>query len=388
MAADKITIKYLFEIYPATDFSEDFVFNQYVQRLPNTAEIIQTDEKHGDIRDGIVRSRKIQTTVFQNYEVKIQTSRQIDWPRLNYAEYTQMTDSDDNVFLIYDVVIDQQKVQGSLTYVINISFKKAEHDIIYHLSSDNVYDYKTDLTETVNEIQFSVDNAAFSFNNVNVYADATISPGADIPAFKVPVNELTDQISVGDAFYLHTDDEAFNLEKDGIGQYLSACEVYDKDTDYVYFICSDDEVAGTFDYTIPNLIIDNEPDWRDIPSGITPAGVTVSGIIYTFIEPKFDHTSEDVDGVNAPDGVEEIQKGYERDILTLKAWLRTSDLWKAEYLRYSKNEDVLISLDNYTNIIPSQIKDIIAKKDNNNLIDIYEFDIKVIYNVKSINWNR
>ena len=386
MAYDTFKIKYLFEIYPDTDFEQEFVTCQEVVELPPEPQVIATDEDYGHILFTDKSKRHIQSRRFRKYEVKILLSRNIDWYLLDYAAYTTLTTQASETFAIYNVQIEQNKVPGTRQYVINISFYRDDSEIVNHLSSDNVLSYKTDESASVNEIQYDVDNPAYSFNNVAVYTyDAG---GATVAGFKVPLNDLTNTILVNDTYYMHTDDEAFNEEQDVLGEYLNFGKCISKDASFVYFNCSNDEVNPAFTWTIPNMILDHAPDYRDIPSGETVSDKTISLVIYTFIEPKYGHETETIEGITAPDGVEENQKTIEKDIVTFKVWLKESEKYLAEYLNYALAEDIEISLANYTNILPSQTKDIITIKENSNLIDLFEYDVKIIYNVKAVNINR
>jgi hypothetical protein len=385
MAYDSFKIKYLFEIYPDTDFEEEFVVSQKVEELPPSSDIQATSTKWGDVRSNIKRNRKTQSTIYRNYEVKIEVSRNIGFPILDYADYTELTTQANETFLIYDVTITQTQVPGGLNYIVLIQFKRESDELVYHNSSDNVLSYKTDESATVNEIQYDVNNPSYSFNNINIVA--TSITGADLAAFTLPLTDLTDTIEIGDVYYLHTDDPDFNEEQDVLNGYLDFAECYNKDADYVYLFCSDDEVNPSFDYTIPNLILDHSPDWRDLPLGVTVADKTISFVIYTFIEPIFSHESNIIQGGQTA-GKEQNQKTIEKDICEFKIWLKESEKYKAEYLNLALFNEILISLKNYDDIIPGQTTGLITLNENVNLIDLFEYDIKVIYNITEVNINR
>jgi hypothetical protein len=385
---DKFNIKYLWELYPDTDFTEELILTQTIQELVPRPDIQVTSNFYGDVRSSIKRQRLIQSVVFREYELKMVFARNINYPILTYAEYvtTTITRGDgEETFQIFNVAATYNKVPGTLNYILNLTFRKEDNDIINHLSSDNVLNYKTDLTETVNEIQYDVDNPSYSFNNVNIVA--TSITGATLAAFKLPLNGLTNTILVGDVYYLHTDDPDFDAEQDVLGGYLDFAECYQKDSDYVYLFCSDDEVNPAFDYDISNLIIDHEPDHRDLPLGVTVADKIISLVIYTLIEPNFSHVTEGQEGTNNA-GREENQLRIEKDVCNLKAWLTTDEKWKAEYLNYALFSDIVISLKNYDDILPSQTKDIITIAPNDRLIDLFEYDINITYNVKEVDINR
>jgi hypothetical protein len=392
-------IKYLFELFPDTDFTEEWVLCQDVNELPPDNDIIETPEIWGDVRvslDGsgnpiptTKRNRKIQSKSLRKYEVKLVLARDIDWSIVDYAEYTTCTTDTSGVeetFLIYNVDIQQTKVQQSLEYIITITFLREEDKIVYHTASDNVLSYKTDESETVNEIQCKVHRPPMSFNCHNwsssTYYEFFIEDDNDN-------FDLVDSItSLNQYFYLHCANWDFKQND------IYECYVQAKTTSKITFRTNTATPAITDLPINLNVILDFEPDFQESVNVDTTN--TFSFNIYTFIEPEFKHISEPEEGSETNYSIQENQTTKEYDLAEFKVWLKFSEKWKAEYLSYCLVEsddadfspDVLISLKNYDNILPDQIKDIITPVENRRLIDLFEYDIKVIYNIKEVNLNR
>jgi hypothetical protein len=392
MATD-FKIKYLFEIFPDTDFTEEWVLCQDVNELPPDTDIIETSEIWGDVRSSIKRNRKIQSKSLRKYEVKLILARDIDWAIVDYAEYTTCTtdtSGTEETFLIYNVDIQQTKVPQSLEYIVNITFLREEDKIVYHTASDNVLTYKTDESATVNEIQCKVHRPAFSFNTdtfaVNLsgnFFEFTIN--STNPMYSL----LYDYVSLSQYFYIHSSQWDFKTDE------IYECFCNNKTTSQLRFITNTPATVTLADYpTKLNLILDYEPDFQT--SGNVVTTDNYSFVLYTFIEPEFKHISEPKEGSETNYSIQENQTTKEYDLAEFKVWLKLSERWKAEYLNYCLTEsddadftpDILISLKNYNDILPSQVKDIITPVENRRLIDLFEYDIKVIYNVKSVNLNR
>ena len=204
------------------------------------------------------------------------------------------------------------------------------------------------------------------------------------------MNDLSDTILVGDDYYLHTDNETFNELQDIGGYYCGFATCTAKSSTEITFKCSYQPVTppSVLDIDIANLVLDHISDGRSINPAITIADKEISFTIYTFIEPVFSHETVLNEGNEEPTGIQENQTAIERDIAEFKVWLKEEDKYLAEYLSHAVHYDILIDLKNYDNIIPAQVKDIITPVPNRNLIDLFEYDIKVIYNVKAVNLNR
>jgi hypothetical protein len=371
-------IKYL-DKYPVATFYESFEYPEAVFDGWHY-DIQKTSRKWGHVYDSIKENRTTQYIVYEKYKAELIIGRNIDLFVLQGSNHVLVTPDYGDAFNALDFNIEISD-SPNRDKVATITFKK-EVEIRYPLSSD--YAESIHSTSNVNKISFDVDNPAYVFNNIVTYTVET-GPSSYQAYFKVPLTDLSNTILVDDIYYLHTDNPTFNAQKDNYGDYLDYAKCKSKDSSFVYFECSNDEVSPSLTYTITNLIIDHSADYRDLPSAITVADKTISLEIYTFIEPYYSHMSELAEGYEAPDATEENQKGKEHDVIEFKIWLLESEKWKAEYLNYALNEDIEIELVNYDNIIPTQTKDIITPVENENFIDLFEYDIKVKYNAKSVN---
>ncbi len=384
--ANSFEIKYLFELYPDTDFTELFVTEQTITETMPDYISQATTNAWSHILDSIHAKRLIQTYKKRFYECEIKLSRNLDVARLAVG-YVTLTTTDSETFAIYDVSTTFEKIEGSLNYLLKLSFFRYDDDIINHLSSVNAYNL-TQLGSPidVNELGYDVDNPSYAFNNITTYL-YEFSPGADAQAFKVPFNDLTNTIAVNDIYYLHTNNPTFDALQDISHEYLSYAECYAKDANYVYFQCSNDEMSAATLYTLNNVVIDHEPDHRALPSGISVADKTISLVIYTFINPKI----SDIDTpelYTTPNGITENQKFNHKKKASFKVWVTTAELYKIEFLNYALFNDITLTLADTTVYTPCQVGEIYKKVDKEMLIDLHEFDIDILYKNKTVNINR
>jgi hypothetical protein len=382
MATTNIKIKY-FADFPVHTYYDDFELPE-ARIIDYKYAVPKTSEPFGHVTDGNRAQRNIQIVCHAVYQVEFITGKNLDWYKLQNTNHVLVTPVDEEPFIATNVRVTYSQTDGNMDSYCVIQFEKQLY-IKDELSSAFVELMKVGTNS--NSIDFDVKNPSFVFNNINVYSSSGTSY---IAYFNIPLNDLTDKIQVGDTFYLHTDNNTFDALQDITPDYLSFARCTSKTSDELIFKCSNQPVTPPtpISYDIVNLTIDHISDGRDLPAGETVANKTISFNIYTFIEPIFRHETELVEGLKYEDGREENQVTIERDIAYFKVWLRESEKWKAEYLNYALNNDILINLHNYDNIVPSQTKDIIMMADNPRLIDMFEYDVKVIYNIKKVNINR
>lgn len=378
MATTNIKIKY-FADFPVHTYYDDFELPE-AKIVDYRYDVPRTTELFGHVADSNRTQRNIQITCYAIYQVELITGKNLDWYKLQNTNHVLVTPVDETPFIASNVSVIYSQTEGNMDSYCTIRFEKQLY-IKDELSHDFVNLMKAGTNS--NSIEFDVDNPSFVFNDINVATGA--SPF--FAEFSVPLTDLTDKMSVGDTFYLHTDNIAFNAEQDVSTDYLSFARVTNKTSTTVDFVCSDSPIIG-LNYDIINLTLDHISDGRDLPSSETVADKTYSFVIYTFIEPIFKHITEVIEGLNYEDGRQENQVTIEKDIAYFKVWLKEADKYLAEYLNYALNSDILLNFHNYDNIIPAQTKDIIEIADNPRLIDMFEYDIKAPYKIKTVNINR
>jgi hypothetical protein len=382
--ADIFKIKHLFELMPSVDFEDEFVISQEVVSLGFEYETQATGRNYALTYDNYLSKRHIQTLRKEKYSVKFLLSRNIDITRAQVG-YTTCTTTLGDTFAIRDVSITYEKIPETRNYVYTIQFYKYSDEIINHLSSDNALAFHSGVAN-VNVINYTVDNPSLVFNNVTTYPG--LAPMLNKVLFKLPIDAITTQIEIADRFYLHTDNTTFNIALDTSGEYLSYAHCWAKDSDYVYFYCNYHQKSGDFVYVINTLVLDFEPDYRPLPTGITITGQTFTFNIYTFINPIYSNPIT-VEGELTPQkGVVESDQVTSLYKAELKVFLKDSEMYLAEFLNYATFNDITLTLSSGTILRPSQTKGLIKEVERDNLIGLHEYDINLVYNPKNVNLNR
>jgi hypothetical protein len=370
-------LKYL-DNYPVVSFEENIeypeaVFEGYFH------DIIKTERLFGHVLDSVKDNRTIQDIVYEKYTCDLLIGRNIDVYKLVSANHVMVTPEYGTEFraIKFEVEIEDTNNRDKLA---KITFYK-EVEINYPLSCDYAED--VDASVAVNEIRYTVNNPPYVANYTGIHYDSTPSQRY---YFTVAVNDLTDNILVGDYYYIHFEGTLLDNSE------MPVAEVILKDSTDItfevpYYVGGPTGVDDKVIEIENNIVIDHEPD-NEVDANVIDK--TIDVYIYTFIEPIFSHESSPETGSEAPDYILENQKSNERDVMSLKIWLKEADKWKAEYLNYALIEDVRALLPNQdtTNIVPAQMKDIIAIKENDNFIDLFEYDITMLFNIKVVNINR
>lgn len=379
---DVFTIKYMFELFPSIDFEDELVSIQPVMFMGEEYETVATSENWALSYDNVRQKRNIQTLKKYKYSVVFILGRNIDINQCQVA-YTTLTTTAGETFTIRDVEITREKVERSLHYVYTMTFSRYDDEIINHLSSDNVLAFKTALTEDVNELSFTVRKPMFQFSSITTFKGTGYD---DFLAFKVPLTTLTDYIEINDCFYLHTDNLTFEDKKNVLGNYLYRCTCYDKDSSYVYFDCSEGENVSGYVYTLGHVLIDHEPDWRGTSAYVIDKNYDF--VIYTFINPLLSELETQEPGINKEDGISENQKLNYKEKAKLKFWLTPSELYLRKYLQMANAEDTLLTTYDSVLYTPVQMAGITKPVENDKLIDLYEFDLEILYSNLNINYFR
>jgi hypothetical protein len=366
-------IKYL-DSYPVATFYESFeypeaVFDGYFW------DIIKTERKWGHVYDSIKSNRTIQYIVYELYKAEIIIGRNIDLSVLQGSNHVLVTPDYGDPFNALDFNIEFSDTSSRDKRAV-VTFRK-QREIRYPLSSD--YAESIHSTSNVNVLSFTVEDPSYVFNYVSLVIN-----GSSIVTFTVPNNDYTNTILVGDIFYMHTNNTIFNAATDDSGDYMNFAECTIKTSSLLTFECSNSTYVLLPKTTINNMVLDFNPDYRALPSGVVVSGKTLSVDIYTFVEPFFDHITEFEEGLETNAGVEYNKWAREYDRSILKVWLKTSELYKIEFLNYASDTSVVLDLDNYDDIAAVQIKGISQVKQNDELLNIYEFDIEILYNINQI----
>jgi len=371
----KFTIKYLFELYPNIDFEEEFVISQDVQELNVLYESQATKEILPHVFDTANKKRLIQSIKKQQYEVIFILSRNIDAARLSVGTVTAET-SNGETFLAHDIELTHEKVAGSLDYRITLKFYRYDTDIINHLSSENALIYKTGIS-AVNTINYKVQNPSYVFNNVTVYAfDGGYGTyGYEI---KVSLNDLTDTINVDDKYYVHTNSITYNDFQDVTGTNLNIAVCYKKDTDYVYFYVSADEISSAEpDIIVNNLILDHEYEYVEKSNTATVSDKEIEFNIYTFINPLYQSIETSNENIQKKDDLTYTDKTISYKELLLNFWLTESNLYLKKYLSFAS--EITITLSDGTVYLPIVKTKIINEEQKPELIRLFEYSFKAKY---------
>jgi hypothetical protein len=376
MAYDSFEIKYLFELYPNTDFTEEFVTCQEVQELPSEYESQATSEKWGWSRDSITANRLIQTYKKRKYEVIITLSRNIDAGRLQVGQ-TTLTTAAGETFIIYDVNINYQKIENTLDYVLTISFFRYDDDIINHLSSDNVLTYKTEQSVNVTELSYDVIKPEYT-----AYVDIVYDSGAKVYQFQIPISGDYSKLSIAERYYVHVFDPTFDSTNNYFAYINSVVGgVATFTMNYIH-------PSPTGDFGNTYVTINQNAGELTTEATVESNTITHSFTIYSFLSPIYDFVITETDG-NLPFELAENQRTNSKKRAKLKAWLTEDELYKFEQIHHALPENITLTLsDGSTTIVPQQTKGILNIVEKDSIIRLYEIEITILYNNKTVSFFR
>lgn len=364
MAYDSFEIKYIWELYPDTDFTEYLVSPQEIQETHVEYDSQATSRKWEHLFDSISTQRLIQSHRKRRYEVKIFTGRNIDVGKLQVG-YTTLTTASNETFIIYDVEINFSKVNNSLDYIVEISFYRYDDNYINHLSSDNCLAYKTEQTEDVNELEFKVVKPSFT-----VYGAIYDNFGNNY--FDIPITDELDMLSVNDKFYMHVHDPDFDNET-----------YYDC---YISAISSSQVTFRLYDATPVNndacyITINQERNELPNSTNVESNPKTLTFNLYTFLKPYYTYDITGEEG-NIPFDNEEDQNTVSKKVLNTKFWISEDQLYIYEQIKHALPDTIIFTDSDTNDIISQQTKDILTLVEKDSLVNLYEFDLKLRHNTK------
>ena len=379
-------IKYL-DNFPVYSYYEQIELPEAVQ-TGYFYDIVKTENKYEHVYDDNFTNRVIQKIVYETFEVKDIVGKNIDLFKLQGANHVYITPEFGEPFFAVDFDVEYQNMEDNRDSLVIIKFKK-QIVIDNQLSSDFAQRMHSNLP--VNVLTYSVIKPSYVCHNITISCSAGASP-----TLSIPLNDLTNKLIYttgegADCFYIHSDNTDFNNEVDAVGNHYNSWYCISKTSTTVVFRSNNgnNSTAG-FTHTITNLVLNAEPDiWGDSENPEAPINAnTITFNLYTFLKPIKNNILKFVEGINTIDGIEENQAVNSKDQLSFKFWLKTEELYKAEYLNYALKKYINIYLTTGEAIKPVQMKDIIIKKENNNLKDLHEFDVTLLYNNKTVNIYR
>ncbi len=354
-------IKYLYEIYPDLDFTEEWVQSQDISFVATIYETQATDKSFGHVFDNIKTKRHIQTIIKDKYEIKLVAARNIDINKLAVA-VAEVTTENGETFFIYDVEVESEKTNGH-SFLYTITFYKYNERIINHLSSTNAELYTGSYI-----INFKIRNPYFIFNHVLF---EFIPDGYN---FKVPLTNLTDLINIHDTFYVHTANAEYKALTDNSIDLMSLDKTYcyDKDENYVYFTVNANPSDPKADMYIDQLIIDNEYEYYQYPNSFIINDKEIEFNIYTFLQPLKDVAINEIGSIELNDLAEYPGGTIINEYLIFRIFLKNDELYKIHYLQNA--DEITLNVGGEV-VVPFNKFEIIEKKDTE-LIDMYEFELK------------
>ena len=345
--------------------------------------VVKTERSFGHVYDSNTDNRVIQYIKFEVYEIQTIVGKNIDLQSLEVANHVLVTPDVGSPFIAVNFTVTSEQIENSRDSNVKITFHK-EIETNYPLSSDFAESLHPDLP--VNEIiNKNLYNCIFETESIYTTGLGTAYTfllnktdiGYGIDNTEV-YNLINDNFAVNTYFYFEVTGVDMEIKD------IYECYIATKATDVISLI------TNVTTETISDLLGVYTIEFRFRPFWYTSSNVVKLPVysIYTFINPFYDKIITPIEGIEATDGLQENQKVYSYDVARFKLWLKTSELWKIEYLNYALPSEILLTLSDDTEIIPVQTKDIYKRKENENLIDLHEFDIEILYNNKVVNYYR
>jgi len=364
-----IIIKHL-SGFPIYTYEESFNLNEVV-KVGFESLNSDTAKMWGHVYDDLKENRTIQRIGYNLFEISEILGANIDINELTGANHVEVVTSNYGTFYATNIEIEQNTT-ASRDIKYTIKFKQ-QLSIKYELTSDFAESLHSNLP--VNVINFKINNAPYVFNNINISNVA----GAKA-LFQVAFNNLTDTINVDDIFYLHTDNITFSQLEDDNSEYLNYAKCLSKDSDFVYFECSNDVLTLANSNDIVNLEINSISTHPYVPIGITINEKEIELNIYTFINSIIAPFNEVKETIEKGDYEDLTGKSINSKIVSTKIWLTDNDLYKATYLRYAN--EITYTETNGNVIVPISKTNVITTEAKETLINIHEFniDFEIEYN--------
>jgi len=369
-----IKIKY-FGNYPVYSLIEDFELPE-AKIIDWEYKVIATPQLWGHTADSNKAERNIQEITSAIYQIEVMAGKNLDYYKLQNANHILIKPDNEKEFISAKVEAKFTQAEKNMDNYWILKFWK-QLNITEQLS--HAFANKMKTGTGVNKIEFDVVNPPYTFNNIEIFTIEVVPASGDYYAFfDVPLNDLTNNFSISDTFYLHTDNVDFNEEEDDNSDFLSFADCNSKTSTYVRFQCSADTVDSGLSYNIGNLRIDNQADWRPLPTGPSISNLTKSFTIYTLLNHNTEFSIEKKGKMEPRSGVKESTSYSKKTHLKFKIWLDNDDLYLAEYLEYALKDNILFTTNEGDSYIPIQVDDIILPSNNNLLIDLHEFNIDIM----------
>lgn len=362
----KLQIKYIPELFPNSTFDNaKFYQDGQVERINSNIITSKTEELWGLSWDNIVSERIKEAIFVERGQVIIYTYERTDLA-FTMSDHCLITDVNNIVYNIYDVVITPQKEDRKYKYVLEFSIKNV-NNISYPLSNDNSKSLAT-TGNSVNTIDFTINKCPF-IQNVNITYNNTLNR----LEFIFAVDEITKNINIGDVFAFHS-----NVQ-DLQGQISQAkCFVQTATTKSFYCITDNSALSNT--YSNASIQLDYVQEITStIDENRTKKDVTLK--IYTQIKPKIGLISEFKQELEFRQGIKEYGNVTNYDTYRILFFLKESDLYLQKYFVYS--DEISLTYNSIT-VVAEFRKDIIIRKDND-LTNQYEFELTIPVNVYNRN---
>jgi len=366
-----------FSLYPNVDFTEEFVVNQNISFVGDKiVSVTETSNKWRSVNDAMAANRKIQTVLGSVYKLEMVLARNINLSLLASADSVLVETSNNDMFNIFNIDTVFEDIQGTALQKIVMTFYRViENNVIHHLSSDNAEAHMIAGSQNVNELNFTVKKPPIT-QRANIYLKNMPVIG-DTSAFDFKINELTQNINIGDWFYLHVFNDDFDIA-------YGSANCVEKTANVVTFVFVDAPV-----FTLPEseITIDFEPE-NEINVEVDNNNFQINISLFTFLYSKLDNDINFIEENKQRNGF--IQDGNVTtiDIDIAKFWVPDSELWKIKYLAYANPTDIVFKQKNRDDIIPIYIKGMINKITKDTLVELHEFEIKLPHKLQNVNLLR
>jgi len=362
------------------DFTQNPIINQSftnsIGKIPDKINETKTKEAWGDTRNTYITNRKIQSIIENRYMFEFNSSQSLNYNNIRLGDVVTVFPINEDAFDIYNIDIKEEQIDNTRTWHYTIEFTKAnEFNIVNYLSSDNVKKW-ADLSSgnIVNELSFEIKKPQYIQRVAMVYNT--------VPAkhnFIFSVNEITDNINVGDVFSLHSNHVDWSF-------YSEVAECTYKTATELYFKIGTGETLYITDYSYSEIILDIE----GAPDTITLIYSSIDFSLYTFIQPKKVIEISKNDSNEQVSGVQTFGKIQSYDAIRFLIYVKEIENYKVKYLSFAKKENIVFKTNiNGTDVLYYPVTDgYLTVNRKEELIDLMELDFNLKYNNLIVNGNR
>lgn len=370
MSIQKIKIQYC-SLFPLIDFPEETGFCTFISKLIDTATTqIKVSGAYKRLnKKGQTSGHVIQTHIKKRKVLYIFHEENFDTSLIQLSDDVKIKDNYNNEEIYTECSISTELLANKKYKTTVTGFVLDEYNESCNISSDFVKSKNQfDINNEVNRIESTVYKP--SYVGISDFTD-----GGSKSEFTLIVDELTDNIEIGDYLYFHAN---FNFDTMG----LSSVKCISKTTEIITF-------EGSSEYTLFNaetekqFTLNYEPAYSEDINVIATPLITY---LYTDFIPNFD--SETIAGGKL------IEAAQNKKIVTEKTVTRTlvvplvvidSELWKIEQLYKA---DCIKFIYQDKNYIAFEVDNVLSKKTNNQLFGVKEYEFKMIYNKEVISRNH